>query len=181
LNALDQLKAATTLKQFAAIIGYEAHTLSFILYKIPDNAKYTTFAIPKKSGGTRQIDAPIARLKYLQRRLSDLLYECVKEIEAKNNKSKQKSLSHGFKHSHSIVTNAYPHRNRRYVLNFDLEDFFPSINFGRVRGFFLKNKAFELHETVAWPAPGSADTELGVLMDLEVGHGETKIYAGVQA
>jgi inorganic pyrophosphatase len=32
-----------------------------------------------------------------------------------------------------------------------------------------------------WPAPGSADTELGVLMDLEVGHGETKIYAGVQA
>jgi fido (protein-threonine AMPylation protein) len=35
--------------------------------------------------------------------------------------------------------------------------------------------------TAIWPAPGSADTELGVLMDLEVGHGETKIYAGVQA
>jgi hypothetical protein len=25
-----------------------------------------------------------------------------------------------------------------------------------------------------WPAPGSEDTELGVLMELEVGHGETK-------
>jgi hypothetical protein len=32
-----------------------------------------------------------------------------------------------------------------------------------------------------WPAPGSEDTELGVLMEPEVGHGETEIYAGVQA
>ena len=32
-----------------------------------------------------------------------------------------------------------------------------------------------------WPAPGSEDTELGVLMELEVGHGETKVHAGVQA
>ena len=34
---------------------------------------------------------------------------------------------------------------------------------------------------VDWPAPGSEDTELGVLMELEVGHGETEVYAGVQA
>jgi hypothetical protein len=33
----------------------------------------------------------------------------------------------------------------------------------------------------SWPAPGSADTELGVLMEREVGHGETDVYAGVQA
>ena len=32
-----------------------------------------------------------------------------------------------------------------------------------------------------WPAPGSEDTELGVLMELEVCHGATEIYAGVQA
>jgi hypothetical protein len=32
-----------------------------------------------------------------------------------------------------------------------------------------------------WPAPGSEDTELGVLMELEVGHGETEVYARVQA
>ena len=32
-----------------------------------------------------------------------------------------------------------------------------------------------------WPAPGSEDTELGVLMELEVGHGETKVYPRVQA
>ena len=93
MPSLDQLKGATTLKQFAAIIGYEAQALSFILYKIPDDKKYTTFEIPKKSGGTRQIDAPVARLKYLQRSLSDLLYDCAKEIDAKSNKDKRKSLS----------------------------------------------------------------------------------------
>ena len=33
----------------------------------------------------------------------------------------------------------------------------------------------------AWPAPGSEDTELGVLMEPEVGHGETEVYPRVQA
>ncbi len=33
-----------------------------------------------------------------------------------------------------------------------------------------KNK----HLLEYWPAPGSEDTELGVLMELEVGHGETR-------
>src|SRR5262245_9886060 len=32
-----------------------------------------------------------------------------------------------------------------------------------------------------WPAPGSEDTELGVLMEPEVGHGETEVYSRVQA
>jgi hypothetical protein len=35
--------------------------------------------------------------------------------------------------------------------------------------------------SLEWPAPGSEDTELGVLMELEVGHGETEVYARVQA
>jgi hypothetical protein len=48
---------------------------------------------------------------------------------------------------------------------------------------FLKCRA-EARQRIAsldWPAPGSEDTELGVLMELEVGHGETEVYAGVQA
>jgi hypothetical protein len=40
-----------------------------------------------------------------------------------------------------------------------------------------KSVAFETN----WPAPGSEDTELGVLMELEVRHGEAEVYAGVQA
>jgi hypothetical protein len=32
-----------------------------------------------------------------------------------------------------------------------------------------------------WPAPGFEDTELGVLLEPEVAHGEAEVYAGVQA
>jgi RNA-directed DNA polymerase len=53
------------------------------------------------------------------------------------------------KKNRSIITNASLHKRRRYVLNLDLEDFFPSINFGRVRGFFLKDKHFALQPKVA--------------------------------
>jgi hypothetical protein len=41
--------------------------------------------------------------------------------------------------------------------------------------------SLDVIEKAAWPAPGSEDTELGVLMELEVGHGETEVYARVQA
>jgi hypothetical protein len=36
-------------------------------------------------------------------------------------------------------------------------------------------------EVGVWPAPGSEDTELGVLMEPEVGHGEAEVYGRVQA
>jgi hypothetical protein len=42
-------------------------------------------------------------------------------------------------------------------------------------------KNVRVKEEDVWPAPGSEDTELGVLMELEVGHGETEVYPGVQA
>ena len=35
------------------------------------------------------------------------------------------------------------------MFNIDIEDFFPSINFGRVRGFLIKNRDFQLHDSVA--------------------------------
>jgi RNA-directed DNA polymerase len=41
------------------------------------------------------------------------------------------------------------HRNRRWVFNLDLQDFFPCVHFGRVRGFFIKDKNFALHKDVA--------------------------------
>lgn len=144
MTALETLKAASTLEDLAALLGYKASTLAFIVYKL--NNKYTRFEIPKRSGGTREIHAPAPKLCVLQKHLANLLYTCRDQIEAK---SKQKTLSHGFRRQHSIITNAQPHKRRRYVLNLDLQDFFPSINFGRVRGFFIKNRHFGLHEKIA--------------------------------
>ena len=44
-----------------------------------------------------------------------------------------------------------------------------------------QNSAAQTDVPVEHAAPGSEDTELGVLMELEVGHGETEVYARVQA
>ena len=46
--------------------------------------------------------------------------------------------AHGFIQPTSVVTNARAHTGKRWVLNIDLEDFFPTVNFGRIRGLFLK-------------------------------------------
>ena len=47
-------------------------------------------------------------------------------------------------------------------------------------GHFLVFPSFMPHYT-EWPAPGSEDTELGVLMEPEVDHGEAEVYTRVQA
>jgi hypothetical protein len=146
VSQLTKLKKATTLSDLADILGYKAKAVSFILYKIPDDKKYIEFEIPKKNGKTRKIKSPVDQLKHLQRRLADLLNNCLDEISLE---TKQGSLSHGFRKNHSIITNANNHKNKRYVFNIDLKDFFPSINFGRVRGFFIKNRNFSLNEKVA--------------------------------
>ena len=47
----------------------------------------------------------------------------------------------------------------------------------------LDDVGIELDAAVVeeWPAAGSEDTELGVLMEPEVGHGEAEVYPRVQA
>jgi RNA-directed DNA polymerase len=147
MSHLQKLRDARTLRDVANILGFKPSGLAYILYKMPDTQKYTSFEIPKRSGGMRQIEAPAPSLRLLQRRLASVLYLCLDEIE-KSGRGRR-SLAHGFERKRSIVTNASLHKRRRYVLNLDLEDFFPSFNFGRIRGFFVKDKHFALNEKVA--------------------------------
>ncbi len=147
MSRLADLKVATSISDLATLLGFKPKAISYLLYKQPPECKYTTFQIPKRSGGQRTIQAPVERLKLLQRRLSDLLQDCHDEINASAKRRDQ--IAHGFKRDRSIITNAEQHRNRRWVFNVDLKDFFPSINFGRVRGYFLRNRDFMLQERVA--------------------------------
>ena len=144
---LENLRAAATLDDVAHLLGFTPAGLSYVLYKLPGAAKYTTFDIPKRDGSKRHISAPVPQLALLQRRLANLLYDCLAEIEKDN--PGRRSLAHGFARGRSIATNATLHKRRRYVLNLDLENFFPSFNFGRVRGFFIKDRYFALPEKVA--------------------------------
>lgn len=146
VSQIDKLRSARSRKELAAILGYKPKTLTAIIYKTPDELKYTVFDIDKKSGGKRTIKAPFPKLKVLQSHLSNVLYQCLTEIE-KDRASKP--ISFGFRKHRSFVENAARHKRRRWVLNIDLRDFFPSFNFGRVRGFFLKDRAFALCPEVA--------------------------------
>lgn len=75
MSHLQKLKAATSRKELAAILGYQPKTMTAIIYQTLPAAKYTTFDIDKKSGGKRTIKAPIPKLKKLQSHLSHVLYQ----------------------------------------------------------------------------------------------------------
>lgn len=153
MSALATLQACASFHDLARMLGFTPRAVAYLLYRLPENAKYTTFSIPKRSGGTRTIAAPCKQLKLLQRNLADLLQDCLEEIQFKRGKAdgsrRQDRISHGFRRRRSIVTNALQHRAQRFVFNVDVEDFFGSINFGRVRGFFIKDRDFALPPRVA--------------------------------
>ena len=147
MSSLAKLQAAKSLDDLAAILGYKPAALAYLLYHLPDSQKYIAFTIPKRDGTPRPILAPTPKLKLLQRRLANVLYLALADIDKAG--APRRPLSHGFAKHLSIVTNAAIHKRRRYVLNLDLKDFFPSINFGRVRGMFIKDKRFGLDPKVA--------------------------------
>lgn len=152
MSQLLALRKTTSLSELASLLDIKPAMLSYQLYKIPVENRYKKFEIPKKHGGLREIYAPEKNLKLIQYRLSQLLQNCAEEIRAAHNHSESVGnygIAHGFKRNHSILTNAQMHKTRRFVFNADLQDFFGSINFGRVRGFFIKDKNFSLHPDVA--------------------------------
>lgn len=172
MQSLQALKKASTKPELSRLLGIKPTILTHCLYVVNTVNQYSQFKIPKKTGGERIINAPTGTLKTIQSLLSNLLLDCLDEINCKqfpdselvkeeatssktlkvklsNAKIKQPSLSHGFERKRSIITNAMMHLGRKHVLNIDLEDFFGSFNFGRVRGFFIKNKHFELDPKIA--------------------------------
>lgn len=132
-----------TRNELADFLNVPRKQLSYILYIKDIKNLYTSFELHKKSGGVRKINAPIKELKEIQRKLVVGLENHTKKKRENNN------ISHAFEKKKNIITNAKIHRNKKLVLNIDLENFFESIHFGRVRGFFHKNKNFLLSIEVA--------------------------------
>lgn len=89
---------------------------------------YQRFSIPKKTGGLRQISAPMPKLKAAQ---EWILFNILEKIELHR-------AAHGFRRGRSIVSNAKPHVGAEVVINVDIKDFFPTITWKRVRGVFRK-------------------------------------------
>ena len=150
MNKLNQLK---TKDDLAKLLGFKnARYINYLLYNIQIANLYNSFTIPKKNGGERIIHAPKKELKFLQKKLANVLWECY--LESIESKSKGKNfktpvLSHAFEKGKSIITNSQIHRNKKYILNIDLKNFFDSFNFGRVRGFFIKDRDFAVTPEIA--------------------------------
>ena len=99
----------------------EEQLMHFCNPKIVPN-RYKTFHIKKKSGKLREINAPCYQLKIL-------LY--ITNIVFKALYTPSESAM-GFTEGRSIVDNAQMHVGHNYILNIDLENFFPSIPQPRV-------------------------------------------------
>lgn len=87
---------------------------------------YKTFKISKKSGGFREIEAPLDKLKTIQRWIKDNILDSFKVSE----------FAKGFVKNRSIYDNALPHVNKELVINLDLKDFFPTITYSDVFKIF---------------------------------------------
>jgi RNA-directed DNA polymerase len=142
LNALILL----TIEKPAELCGF-LRTSFFKLEEVINNPTYKQYTIRKKKGGERQIFAPEKNLKAIQKRLNYFLqayYLWIKPNEV-----------HGFVvHPHylgtycNIVENAKVHIGKKYVLNIDLKDFFPSITAKQVKNIFTSHY-FNFNEQLA--------------------------------
>ena len=140
-NDTELIKAFKDLKSkhdVARLLEVDFSTIIYLLYRSDRPVAYQKFYIPKKSGGKREILAPISTLKILQKKLAYILYLIYEP----------KFAVYGFCKDKNILDNARLHVNKSAVFNLDLENFFPSIHIGRVIGLF-QSSAFSLPREVA--------------------------------
>lgn len=117
-----------TAAELAKFMGITLNELRFLCYQrdVSTISHYRRFAIPKKSGGERIISAPMPRLKRAQYWLLANILEKVPVTES----------AQGFVKERNILSNALPHVGKKVVVNLDLENFFPSISYPRVKGVY---------------------------------------------
>lgn len=147
LGEIMKFEDIKTRNELAEFMGIPLKRLTHILFKEKTENCYNSFDIPKKRGGYRRINAPKKKLKYIQKRLSEKLFEVYIEIGKQN--GYRYNISHAFEKRKSIMTNARIHKNKKIVVNLDLLDFFDTFHIGRVCGYFEKNENFKLPHIVA--------------------------------
>lgn len=87
---------------------------------------YQRFTIPKKSGGRREISAPKKSMQVAQQWVKTHILDPLAIHPA----------ARGFVCGKSTLDHAKPHLQQAAVIKMDLKNFFPTIRFRRVKGFF---------------------------------------------
>lgn len=87
---------------------------------------YGVFHIPKKNGGLREIEAPNEELKRIRLWIKENILD----------KFSVSQFAKGFVKGVSIYDNAVQHTGKELVVNIDLKDFFPSIQYREIYKIF---------------------------------------------
>ena len=133
-----EFRDLSSLADLAKFWKIPAFQISYHAFHSEKHNTYSTFFIPRRNGRKRRIEQPSRALKYIQR----IVHESLTRVYGAH------PAVHGFVAGRSIVTNARNHLGRRYVLNIDLADFFPSITRQRIYGR-LRAEPYSLNSVVA--------------------------------
>jgi RNA-directed DNA polymerase len=106
-------------------LGLSEERFNYFIFKLKD-ANYKSFEINKRSGGNRKISAPIKPIREMQEKISI----AIKEIYKPRSHVTAYIKNRGFRYNAAI------HQKKKWVAKIDLENFFPSIHFGRVQALF---------------------------------------------
>lgn len=142
-NVLERFSNLEDIRQFPSLLNFIDDNISsnedrkkitlknlYFLASTKDG-RYKTSTIPKKNGKNRIIDAPDLPLKRIQK-LINILFQILFEKKVHYN-------SNGFLLNRGIVRNAICHVGKRYLLNLDIQDFFPTITFRRIKAVLSFN------------------------------------------
>ena len=126
----NELPTLDTPLQLAEALSLSVGELRRLAYhrEAATSVNYRRFTLPKRDGRSREIWAPLPRLKETQRWI---LHHIVERLFVHG-------AAHGFLPGRSILTNAEVHCDSRVLLKMDVKDFFPTITFPRVKGVFRK-------------------------------------------
>jgi hypothetical protein len=112
----------------AALLGVDMSTLRWLTYHrdVAQVTHYRQFQVPKRRGGVRTISSPRPALRAAQ---AAVRREVLAHLEPTHH-------AMAFVRGRSTLTNARPHLRQAMLVKLDLADFFGTITFPRVRGYF---------------------------------------------
>lgn len=102
-------------ERLSGLSGLSSADVQRVIHSAP--RRYKVFAIEKRGGGHRIVAQPSRELKMLQRIIVSRILADLPVHE----------VAHGYVRGRGIRTNALAHKDAKYILKMDLENFFPSI------------------------------------------------------
>ncbi len=126
----NALPALPDVEALAKALGLSIARLRWLSYhrEVDTGTHYHRWTVPKRDGGLRPISAPKPELKAAQRWIAREITEHLPVHGA----------AHGFLPGRSIATNASVHAGAKIIVKLDIEGFYPTVTWRRVKGLLRK-------------------------------------------